>query len=103
MIAPLIVLTVVGPEKAPAEVIVPLPVVEIFPVVVMASPAVEGERLVPVLDQYPSIPEVAQVLPEIQTVPEASGNVYVLAPVKSTEVRVPVNLVDPPTNGRIAN
>jgi hypothetical protein len=36
MIKPLIVLVAVGPEKAPAEVMVPEPVVEMFPEVVIA-------------------------------------------------------------------
>ena len=39
------------PVISPAEVIVPVPVVEMFPVVVIASPAVAGERVVPLLLQ----------------------------------------------------
>ena len=35
--------------NSPAEVMVPVPDVEIFPEVVMASPAVAGESVVPVL------------------------------------------------------
>ena len=37
--------------KVPAEVIVPVPVAEIFPLVVTASPAVAGESVVPALVQ----------------------------------------------------
>ena len=41
------------PVKSPAEVTAPEPDVEIFPEVVIASPVVTGERVVPDLDQYP--------------------------------------------------
>jgi hypothetical protein len=58
---PLMVSVAVGPLNAPAEVIVPDPVVEILPEVVTLSPAVAGERVVPVLDQYPIVPEVGAV------------------------------------------
>lgn len=47
--------------NVPAEVIVPVPVVEILPEVVTLSPLVVGERVVPVLDQYPMAPEVGAV------------------------------------------
>lgn len=46
----------------PARVNVPVPVVEIFPEVVMASPAVAGERVVPVLFQKPKFPLVGAVV-----------------------------------------
>ena len=45
----------------PFEVIVPPPVVEIFPDVVTASPALLGDNVVPVLLQYPSTPDVGGV------------------------------------------
>jgi len=44
------------PVNNPAEVIVPLPLVEIFPLVVTASPLFVGESVVPILFQYPIIP-----------------------------------------------
>ena len=46
----------------PANVNIPVPVVEIFPDVVMASPAVTGERVVPVRFQKPKFPEVGAVV-----------------------------------------
>ena len=45
------------PVNKPAEVTVPVPVVEISPVVETASPAVTGDRVVPDLSQYPIVPE----------------------------------------------
>lgn len=64
-----------------------------LPEVVTASPEFEGERVVPDRDQYPRIPDEAQVSPETQTVPVAFGNVQVLsAPVKSAEVIIPLNV-----------
>ena len=76
-------------SKVPATVRVPDPVVEIFPEVVMLSPEVEGDNVVPVLDQYPSVPDEAQVDPETQMVPEASGRVQVLVPDKVVAVNSP--------------
>ncbi len=43
--------------RSPAEVVVPDPVVDIFPEVVTASPVLEGDREVPVLVQNPCVPE----------------------------------------------
>ena len=45
----------------PAEVRVPVLVVEILPVVVIASPAVPGERVVPLLFQNARVPVVGAV------------------------------------------
>ena len=55
-VAPVIVKPAV-PLRSPAELIVPVPVVEIFPEVVIASPEFAGERVLPVLDQYPKVPD----------------------------------------------
>ena len=49
--APVVMVKPFEAVKSPAEVIVPVPVEEILPEVVMLSPDVEGERVVPVLDQ----------------------------------------------------
>jgi hypothetical protein len=49
------------PVKSPAEVMVPVDVVEMFPVVVTLSPVFVGERVVPVRDQYPMAPDVGAV------------------------------------------
>jgi hypothetical protein len=49
------------PVNNPAEVIVPVPLVEMFPLVVTASPAVVGERIIPERFQYPRIPVVGGV------------------------------------------
>jgi len=47
--------------KSPANVPVPLPVAEILPLVVIASPLLLGDNVVPVLLQYPSVPLVGGV------------------------------------------
>ena len=49
--APVVIVNPFEAVNVPAEVTVPVPVDEIFPEVVMLSPAVAGERVVPVLDQ----------------------------------------------------
>ena len=48
---PPVIVTPAEPVNNPAEVIVPVPEVEMFPEVVILSPAVIGERVVPVLSQ----------------------------------------------------
>ncbi len=59
--APVVIVNPLEAIRAPAEVIVPVPVVEIFPDVVIASPAVAGERVVPVRFQNPKLPDVGAV------------------------------------------
>jgi hypothetical protein len=49
------------PVSRPADVIVPVPLVEIFPEVVIASPELLGDSVVPVRFKYPSTPEVGAV------------------------------------------
>ena len=51
----------VVPVNNPADVTVPVPVVEMLPVVVTSSPAVVGESTVPKRLQYPRIPVVGGV------------------------------------------
>ena len=46
----------------PAEVIVPEPVVETVPEVVIASPAVAVDKVVPLLVQYPWVPALAPMM-----------------------------------------
>ena len=60
------------PVSNPAEVMVPVPVADIFPLVVTLSPNVVGDRVMPVLLQYPRIPvvggiEVSVLLPLVYT------------------------------------
>jgi hypothetical protein len=50
------------PVSNPADVTVPLPVVEIFPLVVNASPAFTGDNVVPVRFQNPTLPEDGAVV-----------------------------------------
>lgn len=59
--APVVKVKPLDAVKRPADVIVPVPVVEIFPDVVTASPALLGDNVVPVLFQYPSTPDVGGV------------------------------------------
>lgn len=47
--------------NSPADVIVPVPVAEILPDVVIASPELLGESVVPVLFQKPNTPDVGAV------------------------------------------
>lgn len=49
--APVVIVKPFEAVKVAADVIVPDPEVEILPEVVMLSPAVKGERVVPVLSQ----------------------------------------------------
>ena len=49
--APVVKVRPLEAVKSPAEVIVPEPVAEMLPEVVMASPALEGCRVEPLLDQ----------------------------------------------------
>ena len=49
--APVVIVKPFEAVKVPAEVTVPVPVEEILPEVVMLSPDVAGDRVVPVLDQ----------------------------------------------------
>ena len=61
LIAPPLIMVPAVPVSNPAELTAPVPVAEIFPVVVTASPAVVGDSVVPDLCQYPSIPVVGGV------------------------------------------
>jgi hypothetical protein len=74
------------PVNNPAEVIVPVPLVEILPLVVTASPAVVGERIIPERFQYPRIPVVGGVdvnalVPFVYT-PEFAVNPLTVNPTK---------------------
>jgi hypothetical protein len=60
VVAPEIVAPAV-PVRRPAEVIVPLLVVDILPVVVIASPELTGDKVVPLLVHQPWVPVVALV------------------------------------------
>jgi hypothetical protein len=72
LIAPPVMVAPVVPVSNPAEVIVPVPEVEMLPLVVTASPAVVGDSTVPVLFQYPRLPvsgavEVNVLVPLVYT------------------------------------
>jgi hypothetical protein len=62
LIAPVVSVNPLLALSNPAEVIVPVPVVEIFPDVVITSPAVVGDKVVPVLFQNPKFPDVGAVV-----------------------------------------
>src|SRR5512142_849941 len=57
-----VIVAPVEPVSNPAEVIVPVPVVEILPLVVTASPDVVGDSIVPVRFQYPRSPVAGGVV-----------------------------------------
>lgn len=88
--------------RSPAKDPVPVPVAEMLPVVVIASPAVDGDNDVPALDQNPTVPLVAQVCPLIHTVPETFGSVHVLSlAVRSSDVIMPLKVAPAVLNGAI--
>ena len=55
--APVVSVSPFDAVRVEAEVMVPDPLVEIFPEVVIASPELDGDKLLPVLFQNPSVPE----------------------------------------------
>jgi hypothetical protein len=74
------------PVSNPADVIAPVPVVDMFPLVVTASPDVVGDRVVPVRSQYPIVPDVggAEVKPLVPFVytPALGVNPLTVSPAK---------------------
>ena len=79
----------------PANITIPVPVVEIFPDVVTASPAVTGDSVVPVLFQKPKFPEVGAVV--VKTLDPSVYTPELMArPVSVTEVNLPVDAVVAP-------
>jgi hypothetical protein len=80
--------------RSPALVMVPPPVVEILPDVVIASPAVAVDSVVPVLDQYPSTPLVGAVLVNVLL-----ASVYTALDAVSPPIR---RLPDPPSSNATA-
>jgi hypothetical protein len=79
----------------PARVSIPVPVVEIFPEVVTASPDVLGERVVPVLFQNPKLPDVGAVVVRI-LVPSVYTAELMAKPVSVILVNLPVDAVVAP-------
>jgi len=67
--------------KSPADVMVPVLLVDMFPLVVMSSPAVRGETVVPTLCQYcvSNVP-FAVTVPEQTKLPVAPSTVHPVAP-----------------------
>lgn len=81
------------PVNSPAEVMVPVPVVEMLPEVVTASPAVAGCRVVPDLDQYPTVPSVVRVISPVQAkAPVALVTVQPVAPLPPASRTLPVEV-----------
>lgn len=71
--APVDIINPFDAVKSPAEVIVPVEVVEMLPEVVTLSPAVNGDRVVPVRVQYPILPvDPPVILPEQVKLPAES-------------------------------
>jgi hypothetical protein len=62
--APVVSVSPFDAVNSPADVTVPVPDVEIFPLVVILSPAVDGERVevALLLDKNPTVPEVFVVV-----------------------------------------
>ena len=91
--APVVTVRPLEAVRSPAEVMVPEPVAEMLPEVVIASPALLGLIVVEARDQKPTVPVLAVVSPPVMVrFPEAS-RVSLEVPFTLRSARLPVNVL----------